>query len=95
MAKAGIEERLAQIGGSCIVAPPGEIAAACTPKGDEIAVVCRDLDLRNSYKHTTFNFELHRWPSDYGLIVERKGVRLKADCTPIAEELTKFMRKGA
>src|SRR5579863_9063465 len=83
VAKAGIEEGVDQIGGSCIVAPSGEIAAACTTKGDEIAFARCDLDLCNSYKRTTFNFDLHRQPHAYGLIVERRGERLMADGTPV------------
>lgn len=84
VAKAGIEEGVDQIGGSCIVAPSGEVVAACTTKGDEIALARCDLDLCNSYKRTTFNFDVHRQPFAYGMIVERKGVRLKADGTPLA-----------
>lgn len=78
-AKAGVEEGVDQIGGSCIVAPSGEIVAACTTKGDEIALARCDLDLCNSYKRTTFNFDLHRQPHAYALIVERKGRYLMAD----------------
>jgi predicted amidohydrolase len=88
VAKAGIEEGVDQIGGSCIIAPSGEIVAACTTKGDEIALARCDLDLCNSYKRTTFNFDLHRQPSAYGMIVERKGVRLKADGTLLADVST-------
>lgn len=84
VAKAGIEEGVDQIGGSCIVAPSGEIVASCTTKGDEIAVTSCDLDLCNSYKRTTFNFDVHRQPHAYDLIVERKGQRLMADGTPIS-----------
>lgn len=84
VAKAGIEEGVDQIGGSCIVAPSGEIVASCTTKGDEIAVASCDLDLCNSYKRTTFNFDVHRQPHAYELIVERKGQRLMADGTPIS-----------
>lgn len=86
VAKAGLEEGVDQIGGSCIVAPSGEIVAACTTKGDEIAVARCDLDLCNSYKRTTFNFDVHRQPSAYGMIVERKGVHLSADGTPLAAD---------
>ena len=83
VAKAGIEEGVDQIGGSCIVAPSGEIVAACTTKGDEIALARCDLDLCNSYKRTIFNFDIHRQPHAYGLIVERKGQHLMADGTPV------------
>jgi len=83
VAKAGLEEGVDQIGGSCLVAPSGEIVAACTTKGDEIAVARCDLDLCNSYKQTTFNFDLHRQPHAYRLIVERKGRYVMADGTPV------------
>jgi N-carbamoyl-D-amino-acid hydrolase len=83
VAKAGVEEGVDQIGGSCIVAPSGEIIAACTTKGDEIALGRCDLDLCNSYKRTTFNFDVHRQPQAYGMIVERKGRHLMADGTPV------------
>jgi N-carbamoyl-D-amino-acid hydrolase len=75
VAKAGVEEGVMQIGNSIIVAPSGEIVAACSTVGDELAVARCDLDLTLSYKNTTFNFEKHREPQAYGLIVERKGAR--------------------
>ena len=73
VAKAGKEEGIEQIGNSIIVAPSGEIVAACTTLGDELAIARCDLDLCASYKNTTFNFERHRQPEQYRLIVERKG----------------------
>lgn len=73
VAKAGTEEGVPQIGNSIIVAPSGEIVAACTTLGDELAIARCDLDLTLSYKNTTFNFAKHREPQAYGLIVERKG----------------------
>ncbi len=73
VAKAGTEEGVDQIGNSIIVAPSGEIVAACSTVGDELAIARCDLDLTLSYKNTTFNFERHREPQAYGLIVERKG----------------------
>ena len=73
VAKAGREEGVDQIGNSMIVAPSGEIVAACSTLGDELAVARCDLDLCNSYKSTVFNFARHREPQHYGLIVERKG----------------------
>jgi len=76
VAKAGCEEGVEQIGNSIIVAPSGEIVAACTTSGDELAVARCELDLCNSYKTTTFNFALHRQPEQYRLIVERKGAVL-------------------
>ena len=73
VAKAGKEEGCEMIGGSCIIAPSGEIVAACSTKGDELAIARCDLDLCHSYKRTTFNFERHRRPEAYGLITERRG----------------------
>jgi predicted amidohydrolase len=84
VAKGGVEEGVDQIGGSCIVAPSGEIVAACTTKGDELALARCDLDLCNSFKETTFNFDVHRQPGAYRRIVERKGPRLMADGTPVS-----------
>ena len=73
VAKAGDEDGVRQIGNSMIIAPSGEIIAACSTEGDELAIARCDLDLTLSYKNTTFNFALHRQPQAYGLIVERKG----------------------
>jgi len=73
VAKAGHEEGVDQIGNSVIVAPSGEIVAACTTTGDELALARCDLDLTASYKNTTFNFARHREPEQYRMIVERKG----------------------
>jgi N-carbamoyl-D-amino-acid hydrolase len=75
VAKAGCEEGVDQIGNSVIVAPSGEIVAACTTLGDELAIARCDLDLTVSYKSTTFNFAKHREPDQYRLIVERKGAQ--------------------
>jgi predicted amidohydrolase len=73
VAKAGNEEGVEQIGNSIIVAPSGEIVAACTTTGEELAIARCDLDLCASYKNTTFNFARHRQPEHYRMIVERKG----------------------
>ncbi|WP_050465339.1 N-carbamoyl-D-amino-acid hydrolase [Herbaspirillum autotrophicum] len=73
VAKAGLEEGCEMIGGTSIIAPSGEIVAACSTKGDELAIARCDLDLCRSYKTTTFNFERHRRPEAYGLITEQRG----------------------
>jgi predicted amidohydrolase len=73
VAKAGDEGGIRQIANSMIIAPSGEIVAACTTEGDELAIARCDLDLCNSYKTTTFNFAAHRRIEAYGLIVERTG----------------------
>lgn len=73
VAKAGKEEGCEMIGGTCIIAPSGEIVAACSTKGDELAIARCDLDLCQSYKSTTFNFERHRRPEAYGRITSQRG----------------------
>jgi N-carbamoyl-D-amino-acid hydrolase len=73
VAKAGCEEGVEMIGGSCIIAPSGEIAAQCSTLGDELAITRADLDACNSYKNSVFDFARHRRPEAYGLITERKG----------------------
>ena len=71
--KGGCEEGVDQIGNSVVIAPSGEIMAACTTLGDELAIARCDLDLTQSYKSSVFNFAKHREPESYTLIVERKG----------------------
>lgn len=73
VAKAGLEEGCEMIGGSCIIAPTGEVVAVCSTRGDELVVSRCDLDLCNSYKRSVFDFAAHRQPHAYGLIVERTG----------------------
>ena len=75
VAKAGLEEGVMQIGQSQIIAPSGELVAQCTTLGDELCVARCDLDLCLSYKQSTFNFERHRQPEQYRLIVERRGAK--------------------
>ncbi len=83
VAKAGMEEGVDSIGGSCLIAPSGEVVARCHTKGDEMVIARVDLDFCAVYKRTTFNFDLHRQPHAYGLIVERKGETLAADGSPL------------
>jgi len=79
VAKAGDEGGIRQIANSMIIAPSGEIVAACTTEGDELAIARCDLDLCHSYKSTTFNFAAHRRTEAYGLIVERTGAVAPAE----------------
>lgn len=73
VAKSGCEEGCEMIGGSAIIAPSGEIVAACTTTGDELAIARCDLDLCNSYKRSVFNFEAHRQVHAYGRITSQTG----------------------
>ena len=58
------------IGGSCIVAPSGEIVARCETLADELITWDCDLDLCQTIQNNIFNFALHREPENYGLIVQ-------------------------
>jgi N-carbamoyl-D-amino-acid hydrolase len=67
-AKAGREEGIDHLGGSCVIHPSGTIVAQCTGLGDELAVARCDLDETLSYKTTVFDFAAHRQPDLYGPI---------------------------
>ena len=73
VAKAGREEGCDLIGGSCIIAPTGEIVAHCETLEDEVIVHACDLDRCREIQDNIFNFALHREPQTYGLITETKG----------------------
>ncbi|MDO6584736.1 N-carbamoyl-D-amino-acid hydrolase [Salipiger sp. 1_MG-2023] len=74
-AKAGLEEGCELIGGSCIIAPTGEIVARTQGRGDEVAVAEIDLDRCTELRRNIFNFALHREPGDYGPICEGAETR--------------------
>lgn len=68
VAKAGNEEGCDLIGGSCIIAPTGEIVVQCASLADELIVNECDFDQCQEIKQNVFNFKLHRQPHQYGLI---------------------------
>ncbi len=72
-AKAGFEEGCQLIGGSCIVAPTGEIVALARTVGDELIVADCDLSLCIYGKETVFAFSKHRRIEHYGLIASQTG----------------------
>lgn len=72
-AKAGLEEGVEHIGGSCIIAPTGQIVAQALTVADELITYDCDLDLGKHFTETTFNFAKHRRIEHYGLITERTG----------------------
>ncbi len=72
-AKAGLEDGQALIGGSCIIAPTGEIAALAMSIDDEVVVHRADLDLIATCRKVNFDFARYRRPEIYGLIAERAG----------------------
>jgi len=70
-AKAGKEDGFGMIGGSCIIAPTGEIAAQALTEEDEVISYGCDLDRGAYIKRTIFNFAKHRRIEHYRLITER------------------------
>jgi N-carbamoyl-D-amino-acid hydrolase len=70
-AKAGKEDGFGMIGGSCIIAPTGEIAAQALTEDDEVIAQRCDLDAFAYIKRTIFNFAKHRRIEHYRLITER------------------------
>jgi len=73
VAKAGREEGCDLIGGTCIIAPTGEIVAQCATLEDELVVADCDLDRCREIQDNIFNFALHREPESYRLITDTKG----------------------
>lgn len=69
-AKAGKEEGCDLIGGSCIVAPSGEIMVRCETLGDELISWSCDLDECREIQDNIFNFSIHREPQEYGALSE-------------------------
>jgi N-carbamoyl-D-amino-acid hydrolase len=72
-AKAGLEDGQALIGGSCIIAPTGEIAALAQSVGDEVVTHRADLELIGACRRVNFDFARYRRPEEYGLIAQRAG----------------------
>jgi len=75
VAKAGCEEGCDLIGGSCIIAPTGEIVAQCQGLGDELIVHSCDLDRCREIQTNIFDFAQHRQPESYQLITATKAAR--------------------
>ena len=73
-AKCGFEDGFHMIGGSCIVAPSGEIAAQATSEEDEVIFTSCNFALAENLRKHVFNFEKHRRPEHYRLIIDRVGV---------------------
>jgi predicted amidohydrolase len=84
-AKAGREEGCDLIGGSCIIAPTGEIIARTQGVGDEVATAEIDFDRCKELRENVFNFALHREPGDYMPICEGAEARDQTRATIVAE----------
>ncbi|SFB74308.1 N-carbamoyl-D-amino-acid hydrolase [Tropicimonas isoalkanivorans] len=91
-AKAGREEGCDLIGGSCIIAPTGEIIARTQGLGDEIATAEIDFDRCRELRENVFNFALHREPGDYGPICE--GAALRAQSRTKVTEDSRFSARN-
>jgi N-carbamoyl-D-amino-acid hydrolase len=74
VAKAGVEDGHAMIGGSMIVNPDGEIVAEADSEDDELIVANCDLDATVFGKQTVFDFARHRRIEHYGRIASQTGI---------------------
>ena len=70
-AKAGQEDGVELMGGSCIIGPDGQIVAQAKSRGDELVIADCDLDASLVGKSDEFDFERHRRPELYGALVAR------------------------
>ena len=61
------------IGGSCIIAPTGEIAAQALTEDDEVVTYDCDMALGDYLRRTVFDFARHRRPEHYRMILDRTG----------------------
>lgn len=71
--KTGYEDGFHLIGGSVIVSPAGEIVAQTATEEDELITVSIDLAMGENFRKNIFDFERHRRPELYQLIVDRVG----------------------
>ena len=69
-AKAGEEEGVYQMGGSCIIAPTGEIVARATTDCDEVIVADLDLDMCHETNMSKDTWGTSRQPQYYGAVAE-------------------------
>ena len=72
VAKAGREEKCDLIGGTCIIAPTGEIVAECKTLDEELIHAECNLDRCKEIQENIVNFNLHREPENYKLIAAPK-----------------------
>jgi N-carbamoyl-D-amino-acid hydrolase len=67
VAKAGVEDGLELIGGSCIISPLGEVLARAATTGDELVTAKIDLEQTRDARER-WNFFGRRHPEHYGAI---------------------------
>ena len=74
VAKGGVEDGVASLAESQIIAPSGEVVARAVTEGDEVVVAACDLALCDNYRRTLFDFDRYRLPERYGLLTSQRGV---------------------
>ncbi len=60
------------MGGSCVIAPSGEVVVVATPLGDDLVPYRADMAMCDAYKRF-FDFDMYRRPEANRLITERRG----------------------
>jgi predicted amidohydrolase len=73
VAKAGIEEGCAMMGGSCIIGPDGQILAQASSEDDELIVADCDLDRAIEAKRIEFDVARNRRPELYAGLLDGPG----------------------
>jgi len=70
--KSGSEDGQQLIGGSCVVAPSGDVVAQALTNGDELVVASYESTIAEPYRREMFDFGKHRLPEQYSLIAEQR-----------------------
>ena len=83
VAKCGLEEGVASLAESQIIAPSGEVVAQAVTDGDEVVLTEIDLDVCAHYKATLFDFDRYRRPDAYGLITSQRGATPPPEMRPV------------
>jgi len=69
VAKAGVEDGVELIAGTCIIDPQGQVLAKAATRGDELVVARVDLDQMGPLRKR-WNFLGRRQPQHYGLLLQ-------------------------
>ncbi|MGH7392520.1 MAG: nitrilase-related carbon-nitrogen hydrolase [Candidatus Rokuibacteriota bacterium] len=70
VAKAGVEDGVELIGGSCVISPLGQVLAKAATTGDELVVATVDLDQITPVRKR-WNFLGRRQPQHYATLLQR------------------------
>lgn len=66
--KSGDEDGHKLIGGSCVVAPTGDVVSLATSDRDELVIARYDTAVAEPYRQEMFHFGKHRLPDQYAII---------------------------